>query len=318
MFSSKYFKYRALQIAFAILLYSVSSKAQELHVSAVLDSNNIKIGKQSHIILKAIASKGISVVFPEVKDSLTSHVELLSSSKIDTVSAGNKITYQQKLVITAFDSGYFPIPPFAFTIKGDSSKKFETEALLFVVQTVPVDTTQAIKSIKGPITPAWSIFEIQNEILAALLIILLVIALFYYLKHRKKTIIETPAEPVITKPADEIALEALQKLREQKLWQQGKVKEYHIIISDTIRAYLERKFSVGAMEMTSDEILKSVRLLITDQPTKSKLKSVLILSDMVKFAKEVPLPLENEASIDNAIEFVKLTTIPLQKEDLKV
>ena len=69
------------------------------------------------------------------------------------------------------------------------------------------------------------------------------------------------------------------------------------------------------MEMTSDEIIKSLRLIITDVTLKSKLTSLLILSDMVKFAKEQPLPNENELSWEHANEFVKQTAIFSQKEE---
>jgi hypothetical protein len=71
------------------------------------------------------------------------------------------------------------------------------------------------------------------------------------------------------------------------------------------------------MEMTSDEILKSLRFIITDVNLKSKLSNVLILSDMVKFAKEQPLPNENELSWENAIDFVKHTALVEQEEEEK-
>jgi carbon starvation protein CstA len=301
---------------FIILLLPLTVNAQELNVSAKLDTNQIKIGKHAHLILKATTSSKASVVFPTFKDTITDKIELVSESKIDTFKAGNQVTYQKELVITAFDSGYFAIPPFKFHTKEDSSKSFETDALLFTVQTVSVDTTLAIKGIKAPIDPAWSIFEIQNEILIGLLALLIIFIVVYYLRTRKKTevVIE---RPVFTRPAHEIAIEALIQLREQKLWQQGRVKEYHIVISDTVRTYIEHRYSIGAMEMTSDEIMRSLRLIIVEPELKVKLSSLLILSDMVKFAKEQPLPNENEMSWEHAIEFVKLTALIQEKEELK-
>lgn len=289
--------------------------AQDLKVSAEIDAKQIKIGKQAHISLKASANKDVSVVFPEFKDTITQNVELVNSSKIDTVKNGNLYTYQRILTITAFDSGYFPIPPFKFQIKNDTSNHYETEALLIAVQTIPVDTTLAIKAIKGPVNPSWSIFEIQNEILIGLLATLLIVGIIYYLKRRKKVEVDNEL-PVIHRPAHEIALEALQQLKERKLWQQGQVKDYHIEISDIIRIYIENRFSVNAMEMTSDEIAKSLRLIITDVTLKNKLSNLLILSDMVKFAKEQPLPHENEMSFENALEFVNQTKLNEQKEEL--
>jgi len=293
------------------------SLAQDLVVSAKLDTNQIKIGKQAQILLKATAAKGVQIVFPEFKDTITENIELVSAGKIDTMQAGNQVTYQRTLVITAFDSGYFAIPPFKFQIKNDSTKQYETEALLFAVQTIPVDTTLAIKTIKGPVDPAWSIFEIQNELLIGLAALLAIVALVYFVKRKKK--VETIEEiQTVKRPAHEIALENLNELRNQKLWQQGRVKEYHIAISDIIRTYIENRYAIGAMEMTSHEILRSLRLIIADAHLKSKLSSLLILSDMVKFAKEQPLPNENEMSWEQAIDFVNQTALIQQEEEEKL
>lgn len=301
---------------FALLLFSFKNNAQELVVAAKLDTNQILIGKQTRIRLTAKTQIGVSVVFPEFKDTIIEKVELVSIGKIDTALAGNMATYQRDLIITSFDSGFFALPPFNFKIKNDTSKVFQTEPLLFVVQTIPVDTTLAIKAIKGPIDPAWSIYEIQKELLIGLIVLLAVILTIYFLKRKKK--VEVIQEVTVNKrPAHEIAIEVLNDLRVQKLWQQGRVKEYHIVISDTIRTYIENRFNVGAMEMTSDEILKSLRFIITDNNLKLKLSNVLILSDMVKFAKEQPLPNENELSWENAIDFVKHTALVEQEEGEK-
>jgi hypothetical protein len=302
--------------SFFFLLLSYQGLSQELVVSAKLDTNQIKIGKQAHITLKATAAKGVQIIFPEIKDTIAEKIELVSVGKIDTALAGTQFTYQRDLVITAFDSGFFAIPPFKFQIKNDSTKVYETEALLFSVQTIPVDTTLAIKGIKGPIDPTWSIYEIQKEILIGLIGLFAIIILIYFLKRKKKVeVVEEIA--VIKRPAHEIAIEALNEIREQKMWQQGRVKEYHILISDTVRTYIENRFSIGAMEMTSDEILKGLRFIITEVQLKNKLSSILILSDMVKFAKEQPLPNENELSWENAIDFVKQTALINQEEEEK-
>lgn len=303
----------------AILIISsnnMSLAAQEVSVSAAIDNKQIKIGKQANIYLKVIAQSGTQVVFPEFKDTITNNIELVSSGKIDTSIAGNQLIFERKLTITAFDSGYFPIPPFVFKLKNDSSKKFETEALLIAVQTIPVDTTLAIKAIKGPIDPDWSIYEIQNEILIGLLGLIAIAILIYFLKKRKKAEINT-AVPQIVRPAHEIALEALDQIKSKKLWQQGQVKEYHIAVSDTVRMYIEKRYNINAMEMTSDEILRSLRLIIADVHIKTKLSALLILSDMVKFAKEQPLPNENEMCWEQAVDFIKQTALLIQKEEVK-
>ena len=95
------------------------------------------------------------------------------------------------------------------------------------------------------------------------------------------------------------------------------MKEYHIAVSDTVRMYIENRYSINAMEMTSDEILRSLRLIIADVNIKTKLSALLVLSDMVKFAKEQPLPNENEMCWEQAVDFIKHTALLIQKEEAK-
>ena len=123
---------------------------------------------------------------------------------------------------------------------------------------------------------------------------------------------------VIKIPAHEKALQALAALQNEKLWQQGQVKIYHIQLSDIVRTYLHERFEINAHEMTSDEIIKALRHVQLQDGWKEKLSRMLILNDMVKFAKESPLPAENDWCMDISIEFVKSTTKTINIEEKEV
>src|SRR5690606_17405540 len=130
-------------------------------------------------------------------------------------------------------------------------------------------------------------------------------ALWFYLKKRQKTPVPTPVEPAPDIPPHELALGKLTALRDQKLWQQGAVKPYHSELSDILRDFLQRRYRIPAMEQTTDEIFTA--LAATDLPDrqKARLRQVLTLADLVKFAREQPLHTDNEQSMAQAIEFVK-------------
>ena len=70
----------------------------------------------------------------------------------------------------------------------------------------------------------------------------------------------------------------------------------------------------GFIEQTTDEILFSFRSIGISDDLKSKLKQMLILADMAKFAKLIPIPTENEMSLQNAFDFVN-ETIPIQQPE---
>ena len=76
------------------------------------------------------------------------------------------------------------------------------------------------------------------------------------------------------------------------------------LISDALREYIEGRYNVAAMELTSDEIFKIMNSQVIDTISKEKLKQVLTLADYVKFAKVIPIEVENEMSLSSAFDFV--------------
>ena len=105
----------------------------------------------------------------------------------------------------------------------------------------------------------------------------------------------------------EQAIKELDEIKQQKLWQQGRSKEYYTLITDTLRKYIEERFGINAMEMTSGEILDLIRKNSEAQSVYDNLRQILQLADFVKFAKMNPLPDENDLSMMNAYLFVNQT-----------
>ncbi len=133
-----------------------------------------------------------------------------------------------------------------------------------------------------------------------------IIIIYLVKRYRKKKPEVVVVEPPKI-PAHIIALEKLEKLKNEKLWQEGKLKQYHSALSEIVREYVENRFKIQALEQTTDEILFGFRNVSIDEESKQRLRQLLVLSDMVKFAKEQPLPHENEMSLTNAFDFVNGT-----------
>ncbi len=300
-----------------LLFFANNLNAQT--AAAALDTNTILIGDQINLNLSFTSPASYKVFWPLLNDTITDKIEIIEKSKIDTSFSKNKkqLFLTQKIKITSFDSGYYAIPPFKFEYKkvNDTITHFkETNTLLLNVQTIPVDTTKVIKDIKAPLEAPVTFKEILPWLLAAVAAILITLLIIYYIRKRRK------AEPLLKlrarpkRPSYEIALEELEKLKERKLWQSGKIKEYHTALTDIIRNYIDSRFSIHAVEMTSEEILDSVNEAKIDEDAKSKLRQLLVLADLVKFAKEHPLPEEHNLSLSNAIDFVKKTILTVENK----
>ena len=113
-----------------------------------------------------------------------------------------------------------------------------------------------------------------------------------------------PAPPM---PPHEEAFRALERLYVLRLCQHDKHKLYYSTLTDILRRYIAARFEVGAMEMTSDEIIAAMREVELPKKAAMDMADVLRAADLVKFAKAIPESDENEASYQAVWDFVELT-----------
>lgn len=294
-------------------------QAQEVKGDASLEQDTILIGDQIGFNLSFTGSKDIRVSWPVFQDTIISEIEIVEKSKIDSiVKDEDQLQLNQHITLTSFDSGYYQIPPvkFAYRLPGDTTEYyFITKENHLLVNTIQVDTTQAIKPIKGPISAPYTFRELLPWLigLAGLIIIAVILLYFFIWKKKDKTIPFMRPKPPL--PPHIIALNELEKLKQKKLWQQGRIKEYHTELTDIVRIYIEGRFGINAMEMISSEILESLSRTELNKELLEKLNQMFFLADMVKFAKEKPLPGDNDQSFKNAEIFVQETIKRPEEEE---
>jgi len=295
---------------FALISFSVW--AQPPVIKASMDSAQIMIGEQTRLHLEIAANKNSSLQLPFIPDTLMRDVEVLAISQPDTTDLGNnRMQIRYDYLITSFDSALYLLPPFKVIAGTDT---FYSNQLALKVSTLPVDTESGnFYDIKDVWKPP---FVLSDYVLVFWIIfgICLLILLALYLIFRKKKKLPLlpflkPDEPLL--PPHVRALQALDTIKSEKLWQQGREKEYHSQLTDVIRNYIDDRFGINAMEMTSGEILQMIQAESEADPVFAQLKQMLIVSDLAKFAKYRPLPDENELSLMYAYLFVN-STVPVQ------
>jgi len=301
------YRIKAFAGLLACLWISVFSLSAQTVIKATIDSTNIMIGQQTKIHLEIAANKSQPIQIPMISDTLTTGVEVLGISKIDTVDIGNgRVQMKYDYLITAFDSAVYLLPPFKAISGTDTAYSAE---LALKVSTLPVDTvSKRFYDIKGVRSPQFVLMDYLPGILLILTILALIalaIFIIYRLINKKSLVPFKKEEPYV--PPYIRAIRELNAIREEKLWQMGRIKEYHSEITDTLRKYMGDRFSFGAMEMTSGEILDNIKKCSNTDSAYDNLKQILLLADYVKFAKYKPLPDENESSLKNAYLFVDST-----------
>jgi len=304
-----------LLIAFSFFICT-QSFGQDVKATARLDVNTISIGDQIKLHLTAQFPSNITLNWAVPPDSLEG-IDIVEASNIDTVNKkdNSNINLTQTLTITSFDAGFYKIPPFVFHYKrGHDTLEYtaQTDTVFLRVNTINVDTSKAFKDIKTPFETPYTVAETWNQyklyIIIGVAVILIILGVWYYLTHRKK-VVKVVEEKIITRPAHEIAFEDLKKVEAEKLWQQGFIKQYYSAVSDVIRAYIENRYHIIAMELTTDEILYQFKTRPINPLAKEKLTHLLQLSDLVKFAKVQPLPNEHDLCLTDAYDFVNITMV---------
>ena len=300
--------------------------AQKITVNARLDSTVLWIGNQTLLTFEVSQQPKQKVSMPVFSDSIIGGLDIVEPVKMDTLkSQDGHILVKQHYLVTAFKDSLLYIPPFPFVLNGDTV--WSKSLSLKVVQPFKIDTaSNSIADIKSVFQPKYNWLNLLLIILLVLAIHGFLILLFYiYKKYFKKQPVLGAKEMKLLLPPHVVALSELDKIKQEKPWQQGRSKEYHTELTNIIREYIERVFSVNSMEMTSEEILEHLRNLRSEQKSAyTGLKQILQLADLVKFAKFDPTPDEHELSLLNAYLFVNQTKVedtkPLEeikKEEIK-
>lgn len=298
------------RIAFIVgffFLFTLSTVGQDVQVTAKVDSNHILIGDWFQLHIEVQHPKDVTVILPTFPDT----VEGFEVVKRDqpTVKQTDQLALESlTLIMTSFDSGMHIIPPIPIQYSriGDTTKFLvATSPIPIMVGGIVVDTTQDIKDVKPPLSVLITFADVLPYLLVVIGVVGIVWIARYIIRKHKRGEPLIPEEP--PRPAHEVALEALKSLESEKLWQRGKIKDYHSQLTNIIRTYIERRFKILAMESTSNEILSALVNGIILKEMKESLKEILIRADLVKFAKFLPLAEENDTSLALAYKFVEST-----------
>lgn len=290
--------------------------AQSVTVDATIDSLQILIGEQAKIKLQVSLDTDKRAVFPVYTDTLVRGVEIIDVAKPDTqlLNDGRRSLITQEYTITSFDSALYYLPPMEVTV---DNKPYRSKALALKVYSMPVDTLHPDQFF-GPKTVMQAPFAWEDwyiTIACVLLFVPFLLLLIYLVKRirdNKPIIRKVKVEPKL--PPHQLAMQEIERIKNEKVWQKGEPKEYYTELTDTLRVYIKERFGFNALEMTSSEIIDKL-LEMKDKEAISDLRELFQTADLVKFAKHNPMMNENDANLINAIDFINETK---EKEDENV
>ena len=282
----------------AIVLIVITTIGNIANAQAVvqLETDTIALGDQTVLSIRNALN------YPS-SEMLTNGGIVALSQTFDTASR------TQRTVITCFEPGehYIHLSP--------------EDSIRLIVKNVDIDTASMEPRDIMPLEKIpYSFWEIFRWVLLLIALGAIAFAVWWLVTHRKTVEkVFGISEPVDTRTAEEKALDRLEKLRRNQLWQSGNVKDYHTELTDIVRMFIEEVTTIHATEMTSDETIDSLKVFLQKRETVdiSLLSEIFTTADLVKFAKNEPLANVHERSMSNAVQFVKelwLSVKPEEKE----
>ena len=292
---------------------TVAVKFNAPKVSGTVEPDSIGIGDRFLYSIEVEKDMVQGVFFPNFGGEGAEAYELIEDRAIDTLSReGRRVRLRKSYLLAAFEEGiHRVVPQVMYADKNIIDTIRSNDTLDLLVTTFIIDSTShTIFDLKGQHNLPFKFKEITGyikwSILALIILALLIYAAIRIMRHYGKNLgdLFKPAPP---QPPHVVAFAALEKLRSERLWQEDKHKLYYSTLTDILRSYIAGRFDVGAMEMTSDEIIEAMRRVELPQKSAMDLTQILRDADLVKFAKAVPEAEENEAAYRAAWDFVEQT-----------
>lgn len=295
-----------LHIIFLLLI--CTSLGAQTSFSVEADTNRIMIGEQIRLELKGRFPEEAKINWPFMADSLAGFEIVKKGSLEEEMSSGQK-TLSQEIWVTSFDTGYSFIPSLNLQV-GDQI--LESQAIGILVSIPEVEEAGDYYDIKEPIDPPLNWPLILG--MAALLLALAVLVFWVVRRLQKRRHREIlPPEHAVS-PYEWARLQ-IEQLREEQLWQQGKVKEYYSRVTDIMRRYIERQMGHPAMESTAYEVVEIIRSLKPSTQLMEQCEKLMEMSIGVKYAKQTPTEADHRQALAILEDFLEEYKPKEEKEE---
>ena len=303
-----------------LLLAPLMASAGNTTIGTKLDSARVTMGKTITLHIDITQDKNVNgLLVTLLADTLSNKVEIADKGHADTTMLdNNRMEIKRDVALQAFDPGTYQLPPIAYLVGSDTIK---SQPLTLTVDSIQVDPNAKIKDFKPVAEVPFKLMDWVPDFISnywwiwLLGIALIAAAIYAYYKWFKKGI--NPLKPIKKRlPPYEEAMLALQQLKERNLWQNGQEKEYYTQLTDILRVYIDRRFGINAVEMTSTQIMEKIKQNKEAHIANNQLNNVLEIADFVKFANMHTLADDNEIAFQRSLNFVEQTKpLPVSDEE---
>lgn len=297
-----------------------AASAQGVQLKVSLDSAYVLMGKVTplHVELVDNADSKGQLLVPA--DSMCGLVEILQALPADTTMLGNgRREIRQEILLQSFDSGTYMLKPILYVAGRDTVRSNRV-----ALKVVPCDVDSMVTihdyadavDVHRHLTDYLPDWMVDYGLWIILGLLAVGIGIWLYINRRKAPqLLRKKEKP---EPPYDRAMRELDALASQHLCEQGQEKQYYTELTDILRVYLQGRFGINAMEMTSTQIRQTLKAHDETKLSRAEMDRVLETADFVKFAKVRPLPDDNAKAFAAARKFVEDTKpapVPAEGEE---
>ncbi len=264
---------------------TASAPAETLKVEASIHPAVVKVGER--------VSVRFAVPLPDTTARLIGPPAPTSFGELDVVKSGPAPAGADSagwaMDVALFQAGDQTLSAIPFLLVSRSGRR-PVRLLpysLSVESTLPDTGKAALRDIAPP-APVETRWRWGRIAIALLVLGALAAGVVVWRRRPKRPAVPVPVfEPSV--PPEEAALTALRELERESLAARGLLKEHYARLSLVLRAYLERRFGLPAVESTTEEIRDGLaRSPVLGDEEARELLALFDEADLVKFARHEP------------------------------
>jgi len=278
-----------------------------VQVEASVDTAVVTIGDPITYRLLITYDAGDSVRVPPRGVQLYGFRVLRHATIASRETSDGRLQQGDVFRIAAYRPGRYVIPPVPveYRIASGARGELVTQPLVIEIRSLGVGEADTLRDIKAPVSLPARVRRWVWFALGALAALGAGVAAFLFWRKRRE---QHAAEPASRREVvDELGQFDL--IPAAELIARGEVKQLYVLVSDTMRRYLARRYRVNAPELTHEE-LSAAFALCNIAPDEAELfLTFLARCGLVKFAKFIPTSDEVATLIDRAKDIVRQTAL---------
>lgn len=276
----------------------------DLSLTVSLDKVAITAADTVELTIAVTYPEAATLELPTLVDQLGEFLIESDTTTPARLIEPSRLLTERRLLLAPLSVGELTVPRLhaRATLEAGRTSSVEIgETPVTVTSLLPeeAEAEPELRDIEDPLDPPiptwWT--------LTAVAVILVLIGGAVWWWRRPKTAVLTPAPPRVA--PNIAALARLDQLGESGLLDIGRHQELYFELSDALREYIERQFSIQAQEQTTAEFLEALRGSNTfNTGQRSLLREFLFRADLIKFAKLSASPDQCLQAVESCRAFI--------------